>query len=66
MYAKSDILTLHAPALKENDHMINDDTIAQMKPGIKIINCARGSLIDTDALIRGLDNGKIASCFRCL
>lgn len=60
LYAKSDILTLHAPALKENDHMINDDTIAQMKPGIKIINCARGSLIDTDALIRGLDSGKIA------
>lgn len=53
-------MTLHAPALKENDHMINDDTIAQMKPGIKIINCARGSLIDTDALIRGLDSGKIA------
>ncbi|USS88402.1 D-2-hydroxyacid dehydrogenase [Fructilactobacillus hinvesii] len=60
LYANSDILTLHAPALKENDHMINDDAIAHMKPGIRIINAARGTLIDTDALIRGLDSGKIA------
>ncbi|KRN13660.1 D-lactate dehydrogenase [Fructilactobacillus fructivorans] len=60
LYANSDIITLHAPALKENDHMINDDSIAQMKDGIKIINAARGSLIDTDALIRGLDSGKIS------
>lgn len=59
LYKNSDILTLHAPALKENEHMINDETIGQMKNGIRIINCARGSLIDTDALIRGLDSGKI-------
>lgn len=59
LYKNSDILTLHAPALKENEHMINDETIGKMKDGIRIINCARGSLIDTDALIRGLDSGKI-------
>lgn len=60
LYANSDILTLHAPAVKENFHLINDDTIKQMKPGIKIINPARGDLIDTNALIRGLDNGHIS------
>ncbi|MCF6514937.1 lactate dehydrogenase [Lactobacillus sp. S2-2] len=60
LYENSDILTLHAPAVKENYHLINDDTIDQMKPGIKIINPARGDLIDTDALIRGLDSGRIS------
>lgn len=60
LYEKSDILTLHAPAVKENFHLINDEAIKQMKSGIKIINPARGDLIDTEALIRGLDNGKIS------
>jgi len=40
--------------------MINDQAIEQMKDGVYIINCARGELIDTNALIKGLDSGKIA------
>ncbi|EKK20591.1 D-lactate dehydrogenase [Fructilactobacillus florum 8D] len=60
LFAQSDILTLHAPALAANDHLIDDEAIAKMKPGIKIINAARGSLIDTDALIRGLDSGQVS------
>lgn len=59
LYQQADIITLHVPSLKENIHMINDDTIAQMKDGVIIVNAARGDLIDTDALIRGLDSGKI-------
>lgn len=60
LYAQADVITLHAPATKDNDHMINDAAIAKMKTGVFLINAARGALIDTDALIKGLDSGKIA------
>jgi D-lactate dehydrogenase len=60
LYAQADVITLHAPATKDNDRMINDDSIAKMKDGVFLINAARGALIDTDALIKGLDSGKIA------
>lgn len=57
LLAESDVITLHAPSLPETKHMINDGTIAQMKPGVVLVNTARGSLVDSDALIRGLDKG---------
>nr|QEO75676.1 D-lactate dehydrogenase [Companilactobacillus crustorum] len=60
LYKQSDIITLHVPLFDNNKHMINDQAIEQMKDGVYIINCARGELIDTNALIKGLDNGKIA------
>jgi D-lactate dehydrogenase len=56
---QSDIITLHAPSLPATKHMINAQTIAQMKDGVIIVNTARGSLIDTDALLVALDSGKI-------
>lgn len=56
---ESDIITLHAPATEDNYHMINGETIAMMKAGVIIINCARGSLIDTEALIAGIESRKI-------
>lgn len=56
---ESDIITLHAPATPENVHMIDTAAIEKMRPGVMIINCARGSLIDTDALIDGIESGKI-------
>lgn len=55
-----DILTLHTPYTKENHHLINKDKIAKMKRGVYLINTARGELIDTDALIWGLNEGIIA------
>lgn len=58
---KSDIITLHAPYTAENKYMINADAISQMKDGAVLINTARGALIDTEALIRGLDSGKIGA-----
>ncbi|MBA1392966.1 D-2-hydroxyacid dehydrogenase [Bombilactobacillus bombi] len=61
LYAKADIITLHVPSVKENIHMINDDSISKMKDGVIIVNAARGDLIDTDALIRGLDSGKVGA-----
>lgn len=57
----ADILTLHAPATPENIHLINRESIAQMKPGVVIVNTARGELIDTHALIAALESGQVAA-----
>ncbi|MBW1605476.1 D-2-hydroxyacid dehydrogenase [Lactobacillus sp. Sy-1] len=59
LYRQSDVISLHAPAVEENEHMLNDQTFAQMKDGVIILNPARGTLIDTDALIKALDSGKV-------
>ncbi len=59
LYSQSDVISLHAPATKENEHMLNDDAFSKMKDGVYILNPARGALIDTDALIRALDSGKV-------
>ena len=56
---ESDIITLHAPATQDNYHMIDSKAIGSMKDGVIIINCARGALIDTDALIDGIESRKI-------
>jgi D-lactate dehydrogenase len=55
----SDIITLHAPYTKENHHLINKENIFKMKKGVYIINTARGELIDTEALLLGIDEGII-------
>ncbi len=55
----SDLITLHAPATEDNYHMINQASIARMKQGTMLINTARGSLIDTEALIQALEEKKI-------
>lgn len=59
LYKNSDIVTLHIPYTNDNLHMINKDVINNMKDGVFIINTARGSLIDTDALIEGIESKKI-------
>lgn len=59
LYKECDIITLHAPATEDNYHMIGTDAIAKMKQDVIIINCARGALIDTDALIDGIESGKV-------
>ena len=59
MYRECDILTLHAPATDDNYHLFNDESFGKMKDGVMIINCARGTLIDTSSLIRNLNSGKI-------
>ena len=60
LYAQADVISLHAPATKDNEKMLNDDAFNKMKDGVWILNPARGALIDTDALIRALDSGKVA------
>jgi D-3-phosphoglycerate dehydrogenase / 2-oxoglutarate reductase len=60
LYARADVVTLHVPKTPETVNMINDDAIAKMRDGARIVNCARGPLIDLDALQRGLESGKLA------
>ncbi len=52
---ESDIVTIHTPYTKENYHLINKENISKMKKGIFVINTARGALIDTEALIWGIN-----------
>ncbi|MHC4872403.1 MAG: D-lactate dehydrogenase family protein [Planctomycetota bacterium] len=56
---KSDIISLHTPLTPETQHLINKETIEKMKDGVMLINTGRGGLIDTEAMIDGLKNGKI-------
>ena len=63
LWARSDIISLHCPLTDENRHMINSETIAQMKKGVVILNTSRGALIDTEALVEGIKDRKIgAAC----
>ena len=56
---KSDIISLHVPYTKQTHHLINSKTINLMKKGVIIINTSRGGVIDTKALLKGLDSKKI-------
>jgi D-3-phosphoglycerate dehydrogenase len=58
---KSDFISIHAKLTPETRHMINDETLAKMKRTAVVINTARGSIIDEEALFRALTNGVIAS-----
>ena len=59
LYQNSDIITLHTPATSDNYHMLNEQAFEQMKRGVIVVNTARGTLIDTDALINAIEQGKI-------
>lgn len=57
---ESDFITIHIPLSKENYHLLNREAFAKMKPGVRIINCARGGIIDEAALYAALKEGKVA------
>jgi D-3-phosphoglycerate dehydrogenase len=59
LYGRSDLLTIHLPKTPDTVNWIDEDAVAAMKPGMRIVNCARGELIDLDALIAGLDSGRV-------
>ena len=60
LFAESDVISLHAPAVAETRHMINADSLATMKRGVYLVNCARGGLVDQDALLAALETGQVA------
>ena len=59
--AAADFITLHTPLTTETRHLLNADRLAKTKRGVRIINCARGGLIDETALIDALSSGQVAS-----
>lgn len=59
LYQESDIITIHLSLNDQTRHMINSNSIARMKDNVILINCARGALMDTDALIAGIEQKKI-------
>ncbi|MCQ3809740.1 MAG: hypothetical protein KTV68_04210 [Acidimicrobiia bacterium] len=59
LWAEADVVSLHAPATPETHHIINAASLAAMRPGVIIINCARGALVDQTALLSALDSGQV-------
>jgi D-lactate dehydrogenase len=59
LYTESDIITLHCPLNKHTRHLINENSLQKMKKGVMIINTGRGGVIDTEALIVALKEGKV-------
>jgi D-3-phosphoglycerate dehydrogenase len=60
LLAQSDYISLHLPKTKETTNMISAEQFAKMKNGVRIINCARGGIINEEALYEALTNGKVA------
>lgn len=60
LFQKSDIISLHCPLTEQTNHLINRETIAQMKDGVYLLNTSRGQLVESGALLKALKSGKIA------
>lgn len=60
LYARSDFITLHVPLNDQTRHMIGAAQFARMKPTAFVINCSRGGVVDQQALVKALDEGRIA------
>jgi D-3-phosphoglycerate dehydrogenase len=59
LLARSDFITLHLPKTPETINWVNAERIAKMKEGARVVNCARGELVDLDAAQAGLESGKL-------
>ena len=60
LLAEAEYISLHLPKTKESTNMIGAEQFAKMKDGVRIINCARGGIINEDALYEALTSGKVA------
>jgi D-3-phosphoglycerate dehydrogenase len=60
VYLSADFITVHMPVTKETREMLNAAAFSKMKPGVKIVNCARGEIINEADLIAALESGKVA------
>jgi D-3-phosphoglycerate dehydrogenase len=60
LLTKADYISLHLPKTKESANMISTEQFAKMKKGVRIVNCARGGIIDENALYEALTNGTVA------
>ena len=60
IFKKSDYITVHSPLTADTKHIIDKNAIDCMKQGVRIINCARGGIIDEAAVLEGINSGKVA------
>jgi D-3-phosphoglycerate dehydrogenase len=60
LLAKSDFITFHVPLTDRTRNILSREAIAKLKPGVRIINCARGGLVDEEALAEALKEGRVA------
>lgn len=60
LFARSDYITFHVPITDQTRGMVNDETIKKMKRGVRIVNAARGGIVDEAALARGIESGHVA------
>lgn len=60
LFERSDYITVHTPLTEETRHLISKKEIALMKKGVRLVNCARGGIIDEEALIAAIKDGKVA------
>ncbi len=60
VWAEADFLTFHLPLTPQTKHYLSTEQLAQCKDGVRIINCARGGIVDEAALLAGLESGKVA------
>ena len=60
LLAKSDFITFHVPLTDKTRNILSREAIAKLKPGVRIVNCARGGLVDEEALAEALQDGRVA------
>ena len=63
LYKRADYLTLHIHFTPETRHLIDDAALEAMKPGVRLINLARGQIVDDGAMAAALDSGKVAGLY---
>lgn len=61
LITKVDFITLHTPKTPDGKPLLGEKEIATMKDGVRIVNCARGGLVDEDAILKALESGKVAA-----
>ncbi len=61
VFANADFLTIHTPVTDETRNIIGRDAFAKMKKGVRVVNCARGGLVDEVALLEAIENGTVAA-----
>ena len=60
LLARADFITLHVPLTDQTRNILSEENIAKLKPGVRIVNCARGGLVDEEALAAALKDGRVA------
>jgi D-3-phosphoglycerate dehydrogenase / 2-oxoglutarate reductase len=61
LYARSDFISFHLPLTPESKGMVNGQVLAQMKRGVRLVDAARGGILDETALLAALENGQVAA-----